>query len=164
MSFYDESKFQFYYKSFKNGSYFGVKPSEESMEQIQSIIKKAKVKNAISEDDIHVTLLFSPDKGNPMIPPSSDLVHKAVPYKFAMFGPEKNCLVVKLESSDLKNRHNQLLAHGFIHSYDEFSPHITLSYDYDGELPSSDLLSDIGEMEFTDEYTMAIDDDWSAGK
>lgn len=163
MSF-DSSKFEFYYKSFKNGNYFGAKPSEETLESIESLMKKLKISKPIGLEDIHVTLMYSEDKGNPMIPPSSDLEYKASASKFALFGPNKDCLVIKLDSDDLKNRHNQLLAHGFIHSYDEYSPHITLSYNYEGDLPSSDLLKDLGELVFGNEYVMAIDDSWSDDK
>jgi len=164
MSSFDNSKFEFYYKSFKNGNYFGAKPSDESLASVEALMKKMKLADPIDLENVHVTLMYSADKGNPMIPPSSDLEYKAVPTKFALFGPEKDCLVIKLESVDLTNRHNQLLAHGFIHSYDEYSPHITLSYKYEGDMPSNDLLKDMGELVFTGEYVMAIEDNWSDDK
>lgn len=161
MSYFDKNKFEYYYNSFKNGTYFGVVPDEEGMEKVKDLIKKLKLKSPIEEEKIHVTLMYSEDKGNPLIPPSSDLVYEAKPVSFALFGPEKNCLVVKLESADLQARHNELLANGFIHSYDDYSPHITLSYDYDGELPDSEKLKDLGMITFSNEYTQAIEDNWS---
>jgi len=160
MSYFDKSKFEYYYKSFKNGTYFGVVPDEDGMEKIKDLIKSLKLKNPIEDEKIHVTLMYSEDKGNPLIPPS-DLTYEAKPVGFALFGPEKNCLVVKLESKDLQARHDELLASGFIHSYDDYSPHVTLSYDYEGELPDSERLKDIGMMSFSGEYSQAIDDDWS---
>ena len=160
MSYFDKSKFEYYYKSFKNGSYFGVVPDEEGMEKIKDLVKSLKLKNPIEDEKIHVTLMYSEDKGNPLIPPS-DLTYEAKPVGFALFGPEKNCLVVKLESKDLQSRHNELLANGFIHSYDDYSPHVTLSYEYEGELPDNEKLKDIGMMTFSGEYSQPIDDDWS---
>lgn len=158
------SKFQFYYQSFKNGNYFGVKPTNDTLENIKKVMKKIKLNDPISHDDIHVTLMYSENKGNPLIPPSSELVHDATGCSFALYGPEKNCLVIKLKSEGMKNRHNALLSHGFIHSYDEFSPHITLSYNYQGEVPSSDILSELGDMQFTGEYVTPISDNWSDDK
>jgi len=160
MSYFDKSKFEYYYKSFKNGTYFGVVPDEDGMEKIKDLVKKLNLKNPIEDEKIHVTLMYSEDKGNPLIPPS-DLVYEEKPVSFALFGPEKNCLVVKLESKDLQDRHNELLANGFIHSYDDYSPHVTLSYDYEGDLPDKEKLKDIGMLSFSGEYSQAIDDDWS---
>ena len=86
MSYFDKSKFEYYYKSFKNGTYFGVVPDEDGMEKIKDLVKKLNLKNPIEEEKIHVTLMYSEDKGNPLIPPS-DLVYEAKPVSFALFGP-----------------------------------------------------------------------------
>lgn len=159
MSAFDKNKFEFYYKSFKNGNYYGVKPTDEAKEKIESIMKDLKLKEPVDVDDIHVTLMYSPDKGNPMIPPS-DLEYKAHPSKFALFGDEKDCLVIKLESKDLEARHKELLATGFIHTYDDYKPHITLSYNYEGDIPDEKVLKDLGEMSFSSEYMQPIDENW----
>ena len=38
MSYFDKSKFEYYYKSFKNGTYFGVVPDEDGMEKIKDLV------------------------------------------------------------------------------------------------------------------------------
>jgi len=160
MSYFNKEKFEYYYQSFKNGSYFGVTPDEETKKKIDGLIKKLKIKNPIDLDTLHVTLVYSEDKGNPLIPPSSDLEYTATASEFALYGDESDCLVIKLDSPELQSRHNELLAAGFIHSYDNYSPHITLSYDYDGDLPDNDLLSDLGQITLGEEYSEAISDEW----
>lgn len=159
----DYSKFEFYYKCFKNGNYYGAKPLEGSktIDNVVDICKKLKLKSPIDPDKIHVTLMYSPDIGNPAVYPSSNLVYKAKAKEFKLFGEEENCLVICLESPDLVSRHRELQARGFIHTFNEYEPHITLTYDYQGDLPSADVLQGL-EFEFGHEYLEPLDDKWTS--
>ena len=153
--------FEFYYKSYKNGNYVGMRLSAESVEKVKKLMKKLKLNQPVSDDDLHVTLMYSPEKGNPSFTPSN-LEHVATASEFALFGDENDCLVIKLQSDSLQARHADLLAFGFQHTYSEYSPHVTLSYQYEGDKPSNDLLDDLGELTLVDEYIEPLDEKWSA--
>lgn len=155
--------FEFYYKSYKNGNYVGLRLDDESKEKVMKLVKKLKLDKPISEDDLHITLMYSPTKGNPSFTPS-DLEHTATPTRFALFGNERNCLVFKLDSESIQARHADIKAFGFEHTYSQFQPHLTLSYSFDGEKPSDDLLDDLGELTFCDEYITAIEENWEDDK
>lgn len=156
--------FEFYYKSYKNGNYVGMKLCDESVEKVMKLMKKLKLEKPVSEDDLHITLMYSPNKGNPSFMPSK-LEQVAMPTRFALYGDDKNCLVIKLESEGLQERHKEIGSFGFIHTYDEYNPHLTLSYGFEGEeKPDDDLLKDLGELEFCDEYITPLEEDWAGEK
>lgn len=137
----NQDNFEYYYKSYKYGTYAQVSPTDETKKTLKDIIKKVKPKNAIDDDDFHVTLVFSIGKGNPTLQPSNDVEYKAYADSFALFGPNKDVLVIQLESEDLNSRHEYLLNSGFLrHSYQEYRPHITLGYEFDGKLPDKEKL------------------------
>lgn len=137
-----------YYNMLKYGSYIGVKPTDKSVVLLESIIKKLKLKNPIAIDDLHVTLMYSGMKGIPTFYPYKDNIYKAVGYKLEVW---EDVLVIRLISPDLHDRFNDLSYRGFVHSYEKYIPHITLSYDYKNEKLDDKLVDNIG-LEFSNEY------------
>lgn len=159
----DNKDFEFYYKSYKNGNYVGLRLCDESKEKVIKLVKKLKLESPIEDDDLHVTLMYSPTKGNPSFVPSS-VEHTATAGRFALFGDERNCLVIKIESESMHNRHADIKAFGFEHTYEDYSPHLTLSYKFEGDKPSDDILEDLGELRFGDEYIAPLEENEADGK
>ena len=64
------------------------------------------------------------------------------PSGFALLGKpedEKACLVMLLDAGSLVNIHNFFVEHGAEHDYDDYIPHITLSYDVPKDFDLSSL-------------------------
>jgi hypothetical protein len=81
----------------------------------------------------HVTIMFSEnamdaDNEEFNIPP-----FEVKPTEYAVFGINKDCLVIKLElNNKLATIRKAVTDHGFYDKWDEYKPHLTLSYSYDG--------------------------------
>lgn len=150
--------FKEYYNILKYGSYIAVKPDEKTKEKIKEITKKLKLKNPIPVDELHVALMYSEGKGKPDFFASPDKEYEAIGSGFALFGDDKDTLVITLISPDLHQRFEDLSYRGFVHSYEKYRPHISLTYDYKGEKLDESLVDDLRFI-FTDEYHQALSDD-----
>ena len=99
------------------------------------------------EPDLHVTVLYS----RKVIPvePSTD-EHHAIPMAFAPLGD--SALVVHLAAPSIVRRHEQLIAQGGTHDYDDFLVHMTLVGKTSKLLPKHLPMFDFGLI-FGEEYT-----------
>lgn len=126
-------------KSFKdfadimmNGVYVGVRVDNEEL--LTEIQKEVLPSSSTPHDDFHVTLIYSKGRGKlPFTCPNRQ--HTATIIGFDVFGPEQDCLVLKLDCPSLQERHDDLKAQGLTHTYEEYQPHITLSYNFKGKVP-----------------------------
>lgn len=154
------TSFLYYYNTMKYGTYVGAKPTEETVKGLKKLQKRLGLKNPIGEDELHTTIMYS-KYGSPDLVPSNT-TKVAEPLTFDLYGDDKNCLVLILDSPDLVMRHNQLTVYGLKHTFD-YSPHITLTYDYQGEPFDDEVLYDgngdpILTIEFDEEYIEPLDD------
>jgi len=87
----------------------------------------------------HTTIFYTSNRIKKSIPPY--LALRPVPVKpigFDVFGENKNCLVLKLESAPLHKMYEYFAdEYGMKSDYPVYKPHITLSYAYDGRPPES---------------------------
>lgn len=151
---------EYYYKTMKNGTYVGLNPTEKTRDSIEALQKRIGVKNPVGRDELHCTLIYS-EKGNPDFRPY-DRGMEAEAVELKLFGENKNILVLTIHSDDLIMRHEQLRHLGLRHSFDPYAPHITLSYDYQGESLDAEILYDengksVVHIEFEDEYAEPLE-------
>ena len=146
------------------GVFIGIKLSEKSLDDIEQFIKDQHVPNSVARDDIHTTLIYSKKSFSideweqPKI-----IKEMAKPIKFDFFGKENNCLVVLLDSSFLTERNAQIVKqYGATSDYDEYHPHITLSYDCTN--CNLDFAQFPTNIELVQEYATSLDDDWTGTK
>lgn len=108
------------------------------------LVKKYPDANITPKFDQHVTLMYSPTTNTPLGRVEKFL--KTCPKKFnatiydvaAFDSPAKDgerdankcAIVLKLKSDELKTMHQGLKGIGLVHTYDDFSPHITLVYGF----------------------------------
>lgn len=156
-----QASFKYYYDTLKNGTYVAAVPTEETIESIKKLQKRLNLKNPVPEEDMHVTIMYS-KRGNPDLPPS-DTFKVAEPLTFKLYGENKNCLVLVLDSPDFEMRHQQLAVYGLAHTFTPYSPHITLTYDYQGENFDDEFLYDgkgdsVVVLEFDKEYIEPLGD------
>jgi hypothetical protein len=114
----------------EKGTYAAVKVSHTAAGNIIDTAKKLGIPNLLNPLDIHCTLLYSrkqvPLSGN------IDVDYDALVSNFELFGDNKEILVIKLLSNDIKKRHKFLMdTYDATYDYDEYIPHITLSYNID---------------------------------
>jgi hypothetical protein len=114
---------------------------------IQEYIKLSDIPNGVPADKLHSTILYS-RKHLPDYVPAGKYEEPIVgnPLELDVWethaneeGDTTNCLVLKYECASLCARHKALMdAHEATFDYDEYVPHITLSYDI-GDMDKSSL-------------------------
>ena len=146
------------------GVFIGIKLSEKSLDDIEQFIKDQHVPNPVARDDIHITMIYS-KKSFPMDEweQPKQIKEYAKPIKFDFFGEDKTCLVVLLDSPFLIDRNAQIVKqYGAISDYDEYQPHVTLSYDCTN--CNLDFIRFPINIELVQEYATSLDDDWTGTK
>jgi 2'-5' RNA ligase len=118
-------------KKAPSGVYVNVEPDEETRLDIYQFFKDQNIPGLIAPDEYHVTLMYAPDQE------MADYEDKidddvgsmtATFYSYALYGEEKDCLVMVIESPELHAAHERLAALGLKATYEYYSPHLTLSY------------------------------------
>jgi hypothetical protein len=142
------------------GTYAGVHFSDATKGALSEFAKKNKIPKALGKEHYHTTLLYS-RKHLPNYKPMGkyDSPMKGVAQEFEVWpaepdenGKVKNCLVLKYSCPELYQRHHKLmLQHGATYDYDEYKPHVTLSYDV-GKFDISKLPTFSGNLEIVEEY------------
>lgn len=125
-------------KSFKQfshayGTYACIKPDAASVDKLNSLCRE---NNIVPDHDFHCTIVYSkvPCPAVTTIIPHFPITTTS--NEFDIFGQEKRCLVLRLESEDIHNLFKQAMMLGASYDYPKYEPHVTLSYDFQGtELP-----------------------------
>ena len=103
-----------------------------------------------AENQPHIDV-GSPLKGRVIIPENP---------RFELLGEDQKCLVYSFDSLILQGEHERIWGLGLKHSYETFTPHITLSYNYSGIHPSHLIAPFIKELIISEEYSDPIDENW----
>lgn len=156
-------------KKAKPGTYAGARFSEGSQKIISTFIKDNKIPNGVPIDALHTTILFS-RKNLPDYEPYGDYdePYIATPKELVVWktqpdgnGNTKNCLIMKLECPKLCKRHKYLMdKHDAEFDFDEFTPHVTLSYDI-GDMSIDNIKLPQDELEISKEYHEDLDTEWA---
>jgi len=142
----------------EKGTYAGLKIRPQDEEAIFHLTKKMDLPSPIKKEDIHLTLLFS-RKYLPDYQPLKTVNYEAKPTRFEIFGQEQKILVLKLESNELVKRHKELMKeHDATYDFDEYIPHITLSYDLGNEYLGGDMENDVLLDKISEEFLKEIPD------
>lgn len=150
------------------GRYIGIRFTPDTKEKLKQIIHSEEVPNKIDPSDFHSTVVYSRESNIPGYEVSGKLETPidAVIDSFDIFPSQdgKNCLVVKLQAPDLEDMHKKTKEHGASYDFDEYIPHVTLSYDA-GEWSQEDLDKLTQKYKGTklygdEEYDSEIIDNW----
>lgn len=157
----------------KTGTYAAVKFSKSTIDKLMQLCKENGVKNVLRAEKLHTTLLYS-RKYLPEYEAQGDIEPKWVGtpteldvWKTRSEDPEKPStrrLVLKYKCKELEERHQYLMKeHDATYDFDEYKPHISLSYDIgDADIDAlKDALKDFGEIEIVHEYGEILDLDWA---
>lgn len=92
----------------------------------------------MSADELHVTLIHS-DKEvdwSKIKRQTNEITLDGGRRQMAVFGPDKDAIVLLLSSHALSNRHEELLDAGAESAYDTYRPHITISWQESADVSS----------------------------
>lgn len=152
-----------------DGTYAGLKFCKETTGALTGYVHRNRIPNVLPAKKMHVTLLYSrkhlPDfkaRGELETP----LVGKPIGFEIFESSPDKdqnttNCLVLRFECPELVERHNELMdGHDATFDYDEYKPHLTVSYDV-GDLNPKLLPKFDKDLIMTEEYGQDLDLSWA---
>lgn len=125
-----------------HGTYAEVLPSSKSLRIIEKIIQKLGINKPTPSLEIHCTVTYSIKPCPGLVDYEPDLPVSARIRGFKIFPMQSggNCLVLELDSDDICELHEYAIAMGCTHGYDEYHPHVTLTYEWsDNQLPNLDL-------------------------
>lgn len=114
-----------------SGTYVFLKASPLSRSMYKHFIEINNIPNPVSIDDLHCTLIYSPGRFVDIGTTSykQGRYGELVDFDIWKADDGNNVLVGKLNSTEIINRHHELKEiHGFDHHFDEYRPHISLSY------------------------------------
>jgi len=144
------------------GTYAAVRFSDDTLQNIKEFIDNNDIKNGLDTKDIHATLLYSRNH-LPDYVPKGDISYTASPSNFEVWESPANafkdeithCLVLLLDCDELKDRFSELMdEHDATYDFDEYKPHITLSYDVGKDFDITTLnVSDIKDLQIVTEYS-----------
>jgi hypothetical protein len=153
------------------GTYAAVKLSKNSTRALKEYIEQNNIPNPLRSDKMHITLLFSRrycpnyEPRGRIDPP---ILAKAKNWDVFMTRPPEGeptrCLVLKIKSPELFQRHLDLMnEHNATYDFLLYQPHVSLSYDI-GDLDVFALPPYEGPLEIVEEYGEDLDLNWSADK
>jgi len=124
------------------GKYIGIRFTPETKSRLRDIIDSEGVPNGLRDESIHSTVAYSKGSNIPgyKVAGQFEEPEEATIKSFTIFPSQdgKNCLVAKLDAPTLVDKHNKTMDHGANYDFDEYIPHVTLSYDA-GEWSPEDL-------------------------
>ncbi len=121
----------------EKGTYIGVRYDEQSMERIVALANVVGFPNPLHKGMLHSTLIYSTEF-LPVLTGGKEVEYEAWMCHLKIWPTDRgNILVLILKSPAMETRHQQWLNRGAKHSYDDYAPHITLSYNVgDWTIPS----------------------------
>jgi hypothetical protein len=152
------------------GTYAGMKFTKPTIKFINDLIDKFEIKNRTKESELHTTILFS-RKHLPDYKSLGDLeeplIGKSIKCEIWPTSDDEpmNALVLIFKCEELLARHTKLMSdHNAEYDYDEYKPHLTLSYDCGKDFDLKNINTFIKEnpfdIEMNNEYQEDLDLDW----
>lgn len=134
----------------KVGTFAALRVAQESAERLHNFAEDYGIANIVDERDMHVTLISS-RKYLPDFEAYGILgEHLKVEIdKVSVWDTRsgQKALVVELDSDVLRDRHKEIMdEHEAEYDFDEYKPHVTLSYNIESDAPNLDMMnSEISE-------------------
>ena len=136
----------------EKGIYVAVKYNQSTGDDLLDFIKKYNIPSTLKAEDFHTTLIYSrkfadiKELDDNM--EDSEIVAKPTELHVFETFDKKRALVIKLDCPYLEQRHKFLMKkYDLTYDYDEYIPHITLSYDI-GDLEVPKIPKDVKFPEF----------------
>ncbi len=132
------------------GVYVGIKVEKEARKKLLGFCSDLGLDMSSADspfsrvrEEMHTTVLAAKDRKNHDEESVKDVIKESVflakpkCWKLLPNSFGTNCLVLELESEDIQKLHNSIKKDtGLKHNFDDYNMHITVHYNYDGELPT----------------------------
>lgn len=158
------------YDAAKKGTYAGIRFDDNTKNALHDYMMENQIPNMLDRDQLHTTLLYSRIHCPKYQPAGTDMHYVGTPGGFVLWDTsapggegQTKCLVLKFDSPELTERHHALRReHGATHDYEDFNPHITLSYDIGNRSLNtlSDIRKHLSEIHMVEEYGEDLDWEW----
>lgn len=115
---------------FSTGTYVGCRPVGASTDLLGDWVRDTGIPNPVVRHAAHMTLLYS--KKPVKLPPERGRELHAKPLELRIMRhrtDKTDALVLVLDSPAAQRRHQEFINAGGMHDYDDFIPHVTLTYD-----------------------------------
>lgn len=152
------------------GTYAGVRFDKDTTKRIKAYAVENQIPDRLESRKLHSTLLYSKTYlPNYEATGNFDSPFVGKPKSFDVWesqpdddGKTSNCLVLQYDCQDLCDRHSTLMdEHEAQYDFDEYKPHVTLSYNI-GDLDTSKLNpEDIGDLNIVSEYQEDLNIGWA---
>lgn len=115
------------FEDFSQGLYVAAKFSELTLDALEDLQRKLRIPNPVPREKFHSTICYS--RVNIPYTTSSGSYSIAESGHFEVWKTDDGAvLVLVLDSEYLRCRHQYARALGATHDFDDYTPHITLSY------------------------------------
>jgi len=139
----------------KVGTYVATKFSPKSCTALVELQNKLKIQST-PLTEFHVTIMYSRKPFN--YPEHQELYSEVQTKGFYIFEGEHRALVLLLDSKYLEKLHKDIMQqYNATYDFDKYIPHVTLCYDYKGEVPK---FTPNLNLELTSIYTEELDLTW----
>ena len=144
----------------KEGTYIGLNLSPGSIKLLKDLQKQLEIKE---DFPFHITLVYSRKK---ITMDLNQRINKTIhALNFHLFDNSKDggdrALVIKFNCPYCESRFNYAsTALGATFDYPKYEPHITLAYNWEGDIPSDELLRDF-KINIVSEYSNVLNLDWT---
>jgi len=153
-----------------NGTFVGARFTDKTKNQLRKYLYDNNIPNPINPNEVHTTIIYS-RKDLPTFTPRGMFANPylGTPTNFELFTSKpdmfksysSNALVLRFDSPELTKRHNEIRNNfGATHDYDEYKPHITLSYDA-GDFDIDSIPMYDKPLEVNEEYSQDLQIDWN---
>lgn len=144
----------------RNGTYGSIKYCESTVQEINRWMDDHNIPNRIDDRDIHTTLIYSRVK---LAELENAETYRTLDSKFKVSGFDKfgDALVMLIEAPELVELHESLKKDfGATHDYEDYRPHVTLSYGIDEGFDLNSLNLPSFELHPSFICFEPLDDDW----
>ena len=106
-------------------TYVAVKPPLKAATRLTMLMGLVGLTGGLSKEELHTTILYDAREETPEYKGDPNRQYGAKVKGVGILG---DGLVIFFESPDLVKRHEELKAAGFVHSFPDLTPHMTVKY------------------------------------
>lgn len=116
--------------SFVESIYVARYLTETSQVMLKDMQKRLGLENPIPVEELHLTLMYSPDVGVSNYTPAKRPLVSNGPWELEHLGDDQRTVAIIIRGDEaLQKRHSELLGMGAEHTYTPYMAHVSLSYD-----------------------------------
>jgi len=140
------------------GTYVAVKYNWDTRKALQALQERISVPNPVEPSEFHTTVVYS--RKSIAWDPELKLEVEAKPKGFQCWDThdKKKCLVLLIDCPFLHERWQEAMDKGATYDFDDYRPHISLSYDIGEDFDAKSIEVPDFPMVITHEYVKKIND------